>query len=113
LTGIVALNMVFAVAVEAGVLIALGRFGYTVGNGGMPGIAIATVIVLTTAGLWHRFAAPKAPERLAMPALLAFKSTVFAGAFVALCATGDLLLAIGFAVATLAHLGVALRSGTL
>lgn len=113
MSGLGAFNMTLAFVIEVASLIALGRFGYVFGNGGTRGWALAAVAMLVTSVLWYWFAAPKAPSRLEMPALLVFKVAVFAAAFAALRATETLPWAIGFAFAASLHLGIALLRGDL
>ena len=92
--------LTLAFAAELAALVALGHWGFVVGGStaakGLLGIGAPVVAAV----LWGVFAAPQAPVRVAVLALLV-KLLVFGSAVLALSVTGHPWLAVALAVVAL------------
>ncbi|MFC2969496.1 YrdB family protein [Acidimangrovimonas pyrenivorans] len=102
-----ALQQSLAFLVELAALAAFGRWGWMRFDSLVPRFLAAALCVAVIAILWARFAAPSAPGRLRMPALLLFKIAIFASAAGALLSTGDRSLAAALAVVAAVQLALA------
>jgi hypothetical protein len=100
-------NAALAFFLEIAALVALGYWGFQAGSGTPAKLALGLGTPLLAAVLWGLFAAPRARFAVPLPAVLAVKALVFAGATAALWATGHRTLAVAFAIVVVANTVVA------
>ena len=99
-------NHSLALLLEIGLIIAFVRAGLLFGQGIWSWIFAAIMGGLVILA-WWRFAAPKSPTRLQMPAILVFKICIFSVGAALFAATVPIWLAAVFAVLAVVHLGLA------
>ena len=92
--------LTLAFVAELAALVALGHWGFTQGGSTVTKVLLGIGTPLVAAVLWGLFAAPQAPVRIAVLALVV-KVVVFGSATLALVATGHPRLAAALAVVAL------------
>ncbi|KRV51253.1 hypothetical protein AQ490_00305 [Wenjunlia vitaminophila] len=100
-------NDVLAFLLELAALVALGWWGFGVGDNLGVHVLLGLGTPLAAVVLWGLFAAPKARFSVPLPAALAVKALVFGGATLALYGVGRAEVAGAFAVAALVNTALA------
>ncbi len=93
------LNLALRFLLELSALAALGYWGWQFGDAGFARVLLAAVTPLLAAGLWGRYIAPKAPNRLEDPIRAGVEVIFFGGAAAALGTSGAITIAAFFGIA--------------
>ncbi|PYC67818.1 hypothetical protein C7C46_29970 [Streptomyces tateyamensis] len=102
-------NEALAFLLELAALGLLAWWGFTLGHSLPLHLLLGLGLPLLAALLWGRYAAPKAPVRLPVPAVLAVKALVFGSAAAALGDRAGWGSGLGFALLCLANTALATR----